>query len=844
MRDLLLSLRLTRRDWRAGELRLLVAALAVAVGAVASVGFFVDRMRGALAQEAAQLLGADLVIGSDRPPEQALEAEAERRGLRIARTVVFPSMASAGGLPQLAAVKAVSDAYPLRGRVRIERVPPDAAGAAAASAPAAGPATAEPPSAPGRGEVWLDPQIAKALGVANGGTISLGDAQFRVTGVIAFEPDRGAGFVNFAPRAMFSLADLEATRLVQPASRVRWQLLVAGEPPAVAAFEQWAQPRLARGQRIESLESGRPERRATLDRAERFLSLVALLSALIAAVAIGLASRRFAARHLDGCAAMKAMGLGQARLLRLLGLELGWVALAGAALGVALGWAVHFALVAAIEPLIDVPLPRASWIPALQALGVALVLVAGFGAWPFLRLAGVPPLRVIRREIAPAPASAWVAIALAAATFCALLFWFARDTRLALVSIGGFAGGALVFVAVAFAAVRLLEPLRRTRAVAGSPALRLAFASWSRRRALTATQTASIAVGLMALMLLTVTRNDLVDGWRRASPPDAPNRFLVNIQPDQGEAVRAALEAGGVRAPAMLPMVRGRLVTINGRPVKPEDYADDRAQRMVDREFNLSYAERMPSHNRIVEGRWFAPGAAEVSAEQGIMGTLRLAVGDELGFDIAGETVGARLTSVRKVAWDSMQVNFFMILSPAALGDRPQTLITAYHQPESSPGLDRELVRRFPNLTVFDTGNIVRQVQQMLDQVVRAVQSLFLLALAAGVAVLWGALASSRDERVLEAGLMRALGASGRQLAAAQLIELAFSGALAGLMAAAGSIAIGWVLAGQVFQFDYAPRWAALPAGIAIGTVLSLLAGWLGLRGVLRAPPLATLRNA
>lgn len=830
MHDLLLSLRLTRRDWRAGELRLLVAALVVAVGAIASVGFFVDRMRGALEQEAAQLLGADLVIGSDAAPDEALAAEAARRGLRVARTVVFPSMALAGGLPQLASVKAVSDNYPLRGRVRI------------ADAPGAPDEAAQ--QAPAHGEVWLDPHLAQALGVARGGTVALGDASFRVAGLITLEPDRGTGFVNFAPRAMFSLGDLAATRLVQPASRVRWQLMFAGDARAVAGFAQWAQPRLGRGQRIESLESGRPELRATLDRAGQFLSLVALLSALIAAVAIGLAARRFAERHLDGCAVMKAMGVGQRRLLGLLGMELLWVALAGALLGIALGWAVHFGLVAAIAPMIEVPLPAAGWLPAAQALIVALVLMAGFGAWPFLRLAGVPPLRVLRREVAAAPASAWIAVGLAAAAFCGLLFWFARDPRLALVSIGGFALGALAFVVVVFAVVRLLEPMRHASFVAGSPALRLAFASWSRRRAMTVTQTVALSVGLMALLLLTVTRTDLVDGWRRASPPDAPNRFIVNIQPDQTAAVQAALEAAGVRAPDLYPMIRGRLVTVNGKPVRPEDYEGDRAQRLVDREFNLSYADRLPGHNAIVEGRWFAPGAREVSAEQGIIKTLGLSLGDELGFDVAGEIVTARVTSVRKVAWDSMKVNFFMILSPAALADRPQTMITAYHQPASAPALDRQLVQRFPNLTVFDTGNLLRQVQTMLDQVIRAVQVLFVLALAAGVAVLWGALASSRDERVREAGLMRALGASGRQLASAQLIELAFSGALAGVLAAAGSIAIGWVLADQVFRFAYEPRWWVLPAGAAIGAGLALWAGWLSLRSVLRVPPLATLRDA
>ncbi len=833
MRDFRLSLIFTLRDWRAGELRLLVAALLVAVAAIASVGFFVDRMRLALEQEAAQLLGADLVVGSDQPLDASFAEQAQALGLQVARSAVFPSMAIADAMPQLAAVKAVSSNYPLRGRVRVQTRPTNDATA-----------DTEAARAPRHDELWLDPQLASALGVSIGDTVRLGERAFRLDALITFEPDRGTGFVNFAPRAMFALDELPSTKLVQPASRVHWNLMLAGDASSVARFRQWAEPRLPRGARIESLESGRPELRATLDRAERFLSLVALLSALIAAVAIGLASRRFAERHLDGCAVMKAMGVRQRRLLALLGLELLWVALLGALAGVLLGWLVHFALVAAMAPLLQMQLPLPGWRPAAQALLSALVLMAGFGAWPFLRLAGVAPLHVLRREVVGAPASAWAAAVSAAIAFAALLLWFAGDRRLALVAIGGFALGIVVFVAVALAAVRALEPLRHAGFVAGSPALRLAFASWSRRRAMTVTQTVALSVGLMALMLLTVTRTDLIDGWRQASPPDAPNRFIVNIQPDQADAVRTALAHADIARPELYPMVRGRLVTINGAPVRPADYDEDRAQRLLDREFNLSYAREVAPHNRIVMGKPFEPGRAQVSVEQGILGTLKLALGDELGFDVGGETVVARIANVRRVEWDSMKVNFFMILSPEALQDAPQTWITAYHQPSGADPVDRRLVREFPNLTVFDTGNIVRQVQTMLGQVIQAVQFLFALTLAAGVTVLWGALASSRDERVREAGLMRALGASSRQLSSAQNIELAFSGALAGLLAALGSIAIGWALADQVFGFAYQPRWLVVPVGAAVGAGVALGAGWLSLRTVLRSPPLLTLRNA
>jgi putative ABC transport system permease protein len=825
-----LSWRFLIRDWRAGELGLLIASLLVAVAAISAVGFFVDRMRLALSQEARQLLGADLVVATDRPLAPEWIARAEGDGLTVARTVGFPSMVTARGRPQLASVKAVSEGYPLRGRLRV------------AAAPGAPDEVAQ--AVPGRGELWADAQLLQALGVRVGDAVELGESRFTVARIITVEPDRGANFVNFAPRALIRLDELEATGLVQPASRVSWRLLLAGEPAAVAGWEAWFRARGERAARIETLENGRPELRVTLERSQRFLSLVALLTALIAAVAVGLAARRFAHRHLDGCAVMRAIGLRQRDLAVILLLELAWIGLAGGLAGALAGWALHFGLVAAVAPLVRLALPAPSAWPALQALAAGAVLLLGFGAWSFLRLAGTPPLRVLRREIGGRAASPWIGAVLAGGAFGGLLFWLAGEPRLALVALGGFVAAGLVFALAASLAVPLAGLLRRRPAMlAGSPALRLALASWSRRRGAAIVQTVALAVGMMALMLLTVTRTDLLASWSRASPADAPDRFVINIQPAQRDEVLGALRAGGVAGPEVLPMIRGRLVAVNGRPVRPEDYVGDRAQRLLDREFNLSYAAQLPAHNRLVAGRWFDPGAAEVSVETGILATLGLALGDRITFDIAGREVEARIGSVRKVDWDSMQVNFFMILSPALLESAPQTLITAFREPGGEVPLEQTLVGRFPNLTVFDTGNLIRQVQAMLSQVVIAIQMLFVLTLAAGVVVLHTALASSRDERLREAALMRALGASRVQLARAQRWELGLSGALAGLLAAAGALATGWVLAVRVFQFDHQPRWESLLLGALAGAAVALAAGWFGLRGVLRSPALASLRE-
>ncbi|MEI7447719.1 MAG: FtsX-like permease family protein, partial [Burkholderiales bacterium] len=390
--------------------------------------------------------------------------------------------------------------------------------------------------------------------------------------------------------------------------------------------------------------------------------------------------------------------------------------------------------------------------------------------------------------------------------------------------------------------IRLLAPLRHV-AGRGGAALRVALASWSRRQGASIAQTAALSVGLMALMLLTVTRGDLLDSWQRASPPDAPNRFVINIQPEQRDEVATMLREAGIAGNALYPMIRGRLVAVNGREIDPTKLEDDRAKRMVDREMNLSYMSAMQPYNQVAAGRWLDPARPEVSVEAGIARTLGLALGDRLTFDVAGEPVEATVSGTRRVAWDSLQVNFFMILSPAALESRPQSWITAFHVPDARPGALGPLLARFPNLTVFDTTAIVRQVREILDHVVRAVQFLFVFTLAAGVVVLYAALASSRDERIREAGLMRALGASRAQLRNAQLVELGATGALAGLLASLGAIAIGAVLAGQVFRFEFEPRWLAVPVAVAAGAALSMLAGWLGLRRVVDTPPLATLRE-
>ncbi|ALM81997.1 ABC transporter permease [Bordetella sp. N] len=828
MHTLRQGVRALLRDTRAGELRLLVIALVVAVAAVTSVGFLADRVGRALERDAAQMLGADVVLDADAPLPPIFEQRALQEGLRLVHTWQFPSMAGAGDNAQLVSLKAVEPGYPLRGNLRT----------------ATAPFGADTPTrdVPERGTVWVDPQLLGMLNVAVGGTLTLGDSEFRIARVVTYEPDRSLQFVNVSPRVMMRADDLAATHLIAPGSRVGYALLAAGDPPAVAAYSTWLNENLQRGQKVATVESGRPDVRRVLDRAQRFLSLVALLAVLISAVAVALAANRFMQRHRDGVAVMRCLGAPQSAITRMLTVEFILVGVLASLIGGVVGYAVHQGLVTVLARFIDTALPAPSVLPAAQGLATGLWLLLGFALPSLAQLRHVPPARVLRRDDPGLQAGSVLGYAIGAAGFALLIWWFAGNARLGGIIAGGFLGAFVVFALLAGLCVALLARVRG--AAAGMPALRFALAGVVRRRAATITQVCALAIGLMALLLLAMTRTDLIAGWQRTLPADAPNRFLINIQPDQRAPVAARLTQGGVAQADLYPMIRGRLVGINGRAVSAADYEEGRAKRLVDREFNLSYADRMPSYNRLAEGRWMAPDSREVSMESGIATTLGVKMGDKLTFDIAGQTVDADVTSLRTVDWDTMRVNFFAMLSPAALADAPQSWITSFHLPDNRPQLLPQLVRDFPNLTVFDVGAILKQLQTVLDQVVQAVQLLFVFTLAAGVLVLAAALTATRDERVREAAVLRALGATRRQLARAQRLELLAVGGLAGLLGAAGAAVVAWALSRYVFDFTITLSLWPWLAGIAAGMLGAWGGGALALRGVLRTPPLVTLREA
>jgi putative ABC transport system permease protein len=836
-----LAWRQTLRDFRAGELRLLLVAVTLAVGALTAVGFFADRLERSLARDARQLLGGDAIVASDKPTPPSFIDEARARSLQIVTTTSFPSMGRApddkGGASRLVAVKAVSDGYPLRGRLKLRNAP-DAAERDFAGAP-------EP------GTAWVDAALLSALQLNIGDALLLGDVSLKIARIVSIEPDRGAGFMSFAPRVMIGHGDLAATGLIQPASRVSYRLAVASPASRdadVAAFVRWAEQQIAtqqlRGVRLESMESGQPEMKQTLDRAEKFLNLVALLAALLAAVAVAIASRDFAERHLDDCAMLRVLGQPQRSIAGAYALEFGAVGLIASAAGVLLGLLVHNVFVWMLAGLVQAELPPVGVWPALFGIGVGLTLLIGFGLPPVLQLARVPPLRVMRRDVGALKATSLAVLAAGAIGFAALLLAVSSDVKLGLIAVGGFAAAIAVFALLAWGAVRLLQ-----RAVPEARAPRwlvLATRQIAARPAFAVLQVSALSVGLLALVLLVLLRTDLIASWRAATPPDAPNRFVINIQPEQSEAFRTALDSAGVQRYDWYPMIRGRLTAINGKAVSPEGFSAERAKRLVEREFNLSHSAQLPGHNTVAAGTWTVDEAGATSVEEGLATALGLKLGDRITFDIAGTQHESKITSLRKVDWGSMRVNFFVLFPVAQMPGLPATVITAFRAPDAqrAPNFDNTLSRDFPNITNVDVSAQIDQVQRVLGQVIRAVEFLFAFTLAAGLVVLFAAVTATREARAKEFAVMRALGAGKALLGKVQRAELAGVGALAGLLASVAAVVVGWALARYAFEFQWtASPWVPAAGGVA-GALLALAAGWWGLRDVLRRPVVETLRRA
>lgn len=830
MKALRFALVALARDWKSGELAVLFGALLVAVTALTAVGFFTTRISQAIAQQAGEVLAADLRLEAGRPvdPQGEYVREAERRGLAVARSLGFASVVFAGETSQLASVRGVDERYPLRGQMRVADEPYGV-----------GRPTTETPR---RGEAWADSRLLARLGLRVGDPLTVGASTLRVTRVLEYRPDQGSAFFDLAPTLLIHHDDVAATQLLQPGSRARWALLFAGAPDAVAGFGEWLESKKTEAERVVDVGESSDQLKSAMDRSGRFLSLSALVTVLLAAVAVAMAARRYASRHLDNVALMKCMGATQRFVLAVSTLELVFVALLGALAGTVLGWLAQEGLAWLVHDLVRGTLPPPTFEPAWLGLVTSVAILVGFALPPLLQLRAVPPARVLRRNLEAPPLRYGASYAIAAGALLAVLYALVRDAKL----VSYVAVGVVLTAALLYAAGWVL--VRATRGLRGGAGIawRYGLANVSRRGRESIVQIVAFGLGLTVLLLLAVVRNDLLDDWRRSLPADAPNHFLINIPPDAAEPLQQFFVERGVAKPTLAPWVRARLTQVNGRPVGELPISTDRGRNFAEREQNLSWSRDVPLDNRVVDGQWWRdpdPSRPLVSIAEEYRDELGLKVGDRLTFDVAGESIDAEVANVRAVRWDGFRPNFFLVFSPGVLDTATGTFMTSVHVAAEQRPMFAELVRRFPSVTIFDVETILAQIREVMDRAALAVQYVFLFTLLAGLVVLLAAIQSTRDERRYESAMLRTLGASRGTVLRGVAAEFVALGLLAGVLAATAASIAEYFLATELFNLKYDFDAAVWVLGLFAGALLVGLAGTLATRSVVSTPPAATLRQ-
>lgn len=827
MRAVTLALRSLAREWRSGELGVLLLALTVAVAALTGVGFLVSRISTAVALQASEVLAADVRLGSPEPVSSSYFDEAKRRGIATARNTALLSVVFNGERSQLTNLRAVTTGYPLRGRVLVADEP------FAAGHPIK--------DIPHPGEIWPDSKLLAAVDAHVGSQLTIGAATLRITHVLISRPDQGGTFAELAPSLLMNEADLPATQLIQPGSRVSYRALFAGERTRVDAFKLWLAEHKKPGERVHDITDASPQIRNAVERAGRFLSLASLVSVLLCSIAVAMSARRFVHRHLDTVALLKTLGATRAFTLTVNILQMAAVASLAALFGCVAGFLAQEWLLHTIRSLLAVELPPANLLPAAMGFMTAIAVLIGFALPPLLQLARVPALRVLRRDVGPPPPLLLLAFGPAVAVVVFLIYWVVRDWKLFL----GFSGGLAAFLlALSVAGALLVVLAGRLRGRVGV-AWRYGVANLSRRRTESIIQIVAFGTGIMVLLLLGIVRDDLNSDWRRTLPANVPNYFFVNIPPGDREAFVQFLRNQGATTARVLPMIRGRLTAIKGRSIEELQFHGEDSENFATREQNLTWASDPGADNRIVSGEWWTAadyGKPLVSLSTEFEDSLGVKVGDSLSFDIAGETFAVRVANIRKVKWDSFQPNFFVVFAPGVLEKTAGTYITSAHLQSGSAGALAQLARRFPSVSIFDIDDLLAQVRSVLDKAILAVQSVFVFTVLAGLTVLLAAVQSSRDERRYESAMLRTLGASRTTVVQGVLAEFATLGLLSGLLAAIGACVAAYYIDTRVLQLHYTFDWRICLEGLIGGAVLVAATGWMATRSVVRQPPLKTLR--
>ena len=824
MNPLVFAARSLRREFRHGELATLAAALVLAVAALTAVGTLASRVESAILASATELLGGDLGVTARRTPlPESFASKATELGLSSSRSVEFSSVVFAGDKSQFSEVRSVDDAYPLRGQFLVK----DADGNQRSAA------------APKSGQAYADRAVLNALGRNVGERLQLGGRDLEIMGEIVSAP--GGPVFQFAPTVLMSTADAEASGLLGTGSRANFRILVAGPIDTVEEYAGWANANLPASARLVTVAEAQANLRNSFERGENFLRLAALLAALLAGIAVALAAQRFARRKTEEVAVLRCLGASRSEIVLGLAFELLLLALPACVLGALLGLGMQQIAFVFAREMLGATTSTVPLAPAASAFLVGFAVLFGFALPPLMRLRDVEPMRVFRRDLQTRLRRFDALYVLPFAVGGLLILLESGSTQLAGVLAAGLAAVALATLIVT---VLMLKGLRvASRRLPG--ALRFGLANLNRRRSLTLIQVGALALSLTALDLLAVIGPSLLDRWRADLPADTPNYFVLNLQADQRAEFDQRLQALGADNLSLLPLAAGKLVAINGKPVRASDFEpDSRAGNFVEGEVRVSWSADLPPSNRVIDGRWPDAHAkdAEVSVDKSWIDLFHLALGDTITLRFAEQEITAAVTSVREVDWDSFRVNFFMMLDPAHGENLPHSLISSFHLPPDKAL--SELSRAMPNLSLIDVNSILDRVLDIICRVSAAVTWVLGFSLAAGILVLLAALASTAEERRFEIALLRTLGANSGQLNAAVLGEFAVLGMLAGVVAAAGAAGTGIALARNVFRMtEYTPPLLQLSLVALVSAIIVMLAGLAGTRRIAATPPMLVLRH-
>jgi len=819
-----LAARSLKRDLRAADVRALFVALVLAVAASTMIAFFLDRLERGLERQAGQMLGGDLVLEQRDPFPEELRNTLEQAGFTLSDQVDLVSMISQGERFQPASLKAVDDVYPHYGVSHVDR----------------GSGVEQIASGPPAGEAWADPRLAELIEIEIGDRVQVGQTELTISGIIEREADQSAGFGNFNPRLMLNTADLEATGLVQPGSRIEFELLAAG-PPAALDQVQGLLAQLRRdGVEVRDVRVDRPQLGNALQRAESYLGLAGLAAVLLAGVAVAMSTRRYVERHLDTAALLRCFGASQYQLVTIFSLQLIGLALMASLIGALLGLVGQAVLLWLLTSFLPMTLPPPGIMPLWLGIFTALAVLVGFAGPTLLRIKQVSALKVLRRELDPLPPAAWLVVGVACIVFGGLLWLYSGSFPLALALLVG--GSALLALLWGVSSLLLNGLLRAVQRLKGGgewvQAFRLGGRQLARRKQAGLGQLLAFSVTFFAMAMIVLVRGDLLTTWQDQLPEDTPNYFAINIQPGERDAFEQVVAPRVDAQSTLYPMVRGRITEINGQAPRDAVPADARGDNSLRRELNLTWQSELPEGNQVVAGQWFTPASepegwmsevdatpssnsetVPISVEDGLAERLGLGLGDEITFAVGSDSIKTRIESLRSLNWDSFNPNFFVIFPPGVLESFGHSFITAFHLPDEEQGLVRELVSDFPGVSLLNVDAILGQVRDVLTQVTRAVELVLILVLLAGVSVLYAALTASRPVRAHESGLLRVFGAGNRMISRVQGAEYALLGFASGLLGAV--LAELATAALYLYWLDLTPRlhiglWLTLPIGGAL----------------------------